>query len=132
MRVVYCTRRPPDAWFTRVCIGLMHAGDDHWSFRMHTARCLAALADRFPATELEVRARIARVCEKILEKAASDRAASGHLAACFGAAVGLQAMGMQLVRMLLLPALPAVMRMLLPCMNRVRLFSQFSFNGTRL
>ena len=94
---------------------------------MATAQCLSNLAERFPAPELQVRARIAGVCRKVLEKAQSAHAASSHnLSGCFGAAVGLQAMGMQLVRMMLIPVLPTVMRTLLPCINRVLFFSPVS------
>ena len=104
----------------------MHAGEDHWSFRMATAQCLSSLAERFPAPELQVRARIAGVCRKVLERAPSEQATRSHLnlAGCFGAAVGLQAMGMQLVRMMLIPVLPTVMRSLVPCINRVRFWLQ--------
>lgn len=101
------------------CRSPEHAGEDHWSFRMATAQCLSNLAERFPAPELQVRARVAGVCQKVLDQVPSDRAASRHLAGCFGAAAGLQAMGMQLVCMMLIPALPTVMRMLQPCINRV-------------
>lgn len=67
-----------------------------------------------------MRARVAGVCRRVLEKATAETSGGSHFAACFGAAIGLQAMSMQLVCALMFPLLPSLIRTITPCMIRVR------------
>jgi TAF6 C-terminal HEAT repeat domain len=88
------------------------AGANHWALREQAARCIAALAARFPQPQLGLLPRISSVCIGTLLNPA--KALSSH----YGAIHGLAAMGPRATRLLLLPRLSEYYMRLVPVLQQ--------------